>query len=121
MKNLLSDCNAKVRSESIFKPTICNESLHQDCSDNNVRIVNVATSKNLVVKSTMSPHRYIHKYTWTSPDGKIHNQNDKILIDSRWQSNVLDVRIFRGAVSDTDNYQVVAKIRERLAVSKQKH
>jgi hypothetical protein len=35
-----------------------------------VRVVNFATSKNLVVKSTMFPNRSIHKYTWTSLDGK---------------------------------------------------
>jgi len=49
--------------ENIFKPTIGNESLHQDSNDNGVRIVNSATSKNLVVKSTMFPHGNIHKYT----------------------------------------------------------
>ena len=37
---------------------------HQDSNDNGVRIVNFATSKNLVVKSTMFPHRNIQKYTW---------------------------------------------------------
>jgi hypothetical protein len=40
------------------------------------RVVNFATSKNLTVKSTMFPHRNIHKFTWTSPDGKTHNQID---------------------------------------------
>ena len=45
--------NAKVERENIFKPTFGNESLHQDSNDNGVRIVNFATSKNLVVKSTM--------------------------------------------------------------------
>jgi hypothetical protein len=66
-----------------LKPTIGNESLHQDSNDNGVRIVNLATSKNLGVKSTMFPHRNFHKYIWTSPDGKIHNQVDHILIDRR--------------------------------------
>ena len=92
MKILLGDFNAKVGRENIFKPTIGNESLHQDSNDNGVRIVNFATSKNLVVKSTMFPHRNIHKYTWTSPDGKIHNQIDHILIDRRRHSSILDVR-----------------------------
>jgi hypothetical protein len=78
-----------------------------------------ATSKNLVVKSTMFPHQDIHKYTWTSPDDKTHNQIDHILIDRRRQSNILDVRSFRGADCDTDHFLVVAKVRERLAVSKQ--
>ena len=56
MKILLGDFNARVGRENIFKPTIGNESLHQDSNDNGVRIVNFATSKNLVVKSMMFLH-----------------------------------------------------------------
>jgi len=70
MEILLGDFNAKVGRENIFKPTIGNESLHQDSNDKGVRIVNFATSKNLVVKRTMFPHRNSHKCTWNSPDGK---------------------------------------------------
>jgi hypothetical protein len=33
MKFLLGDFNAKVRRDNIFKPTVGNESLHQDCSE----------------------------------------------------------------------------------------
>jgi len=102
-----------------FKPTIGNESLHQDSNDNGVRIVNFATTKNLVVKSTMFPHRNIHKYTWTSPHGQTHNHIDHVLIDRRWHSSILDIRSFRGADCDTDHCLVVAKVRERFAVSKQ--
>jgi hypothetical protein len=69
MKFLLGDFNAKVGRENIFKPTIGNESLHEISNDNGVRVVNLATSKNLVVKSTMIPQSKIHKYTWTFPEG----------------------------------------------------
>jgi hypothetical protein len=47
-----------------------------------------------------------------------HNQIDHILIDRRLHSSILDVRCFRGVDCDTDHYLVVAKVRERLAVSK---
>ena len=83
MKVLLGDFNPKVGRENIFKTTFGNEGLHQDSNDNGVRIANFATSKSLVVKSTMFPHRNIHKYNWTSPDGETHNQIDHILIDRR--------------------------------------
>jgi len=74
---------AEVGRENILKLTIGNESVHQNNSDNDVRIVNFATSKNLVFKLKMFQHPNIHKYTWTSPDGKTHNQIDQILIHRR--------------------------------------
>src|SRR5215475_6734358 len=114
MKILLGDFNAKVGRGDIFKPTIGNESLYQDSNDNGVGIVSFATSKNLVVKSTTFPHRKVHNYTWTSPDGKTHNQIDHVLIDGRWHSSIVDVRSFRGADCDTDRYLAVAKVRGRL-------
>jgi hypothetical protein len=40
------------------------------------------------------------------------------LIDRRQHSSILEVRSFRGADCDTDQYLVVAKIMDRLAVSK---
>jgi hypothetical protein len=83
MKILLGDFNAKVGREDSFKPIIGNESLHEASNGNRVRVVNFATSKNLIVKSTTFPHHDIHKHTWTSPDGVTHNQTDHVLIDKR--------------------------------------
>ena len=62
----------EVGGENIFKLTM-----------EHVRIVNFATSKNLVVKSTVFLHRNIYKHTWTPPDGQTHNQIHQILIDRR--------------------------------------
>jgi len=119
MKILLRDFNAKLGREDIIKVTIGNGSLHQDSNCNGVRIVNFGTSKLLVVKSIMIQHQNIHKYTWTSPEGKTHNQIDHIFIDRRWHLSMLDVRSFRGADCDTDHYLVFVKVKGRLAVSKQ--
>jgi hypothetical protein len=104
--------------EDICKPTIGNESLQKISNDNGVRVVNFVTSKNLTVKNTTFPHCNIHKFTWTSPDGKTTNQIDHILIDKKWHSSIPDVRSFRAADSDTA-YLLVPKVRERLALSKQ--
>ena len=41
------------------------------------------------------------------------------MIDRRRHSCILDVRGFRGVDCDNDHYLVVARLRERLAVSKQ--
>ena len=60
--------------EDIFKPTIRNDSPHQDSNDNGVIKVNFATSKNLVVQSTLFLHRNFQKYTWITSDGRLKNR-----------------------------------------------
>jgi hypothetical protein len=52
-----------------------------------------------------------------SLDRKTHNQIDHVLIDRGRHSSVLDVRSLRAADCDTEQYLVVAKFKERLAVS----
>jgi len=79
--------------EDIFKPTIGNESIHQDCNDNGVGIVNFAISKNFVAKVKMFPHRNIHTYTLTSTAGKTRNHIGHILIAGRGHSIIIDVRL----------------------------
>jgi endonuclease/exonuclease/phosphatase family metal-dependent hydrolase len=115
---LLGDLNAKVGREDIFNLRIGTASLHEVSNDNGVKVVNFATSKNLIVKSTTFPHCNIHKHTWTSPDGVTYNEIDHVLIDKRRHTNILDVRSFKGANCDTDHYLVVTKLRERISVSK---
>jgi hypothetical protein len=61
MTILLGDFNVKVGTEDIFKPTIGNEHLHEISNDNGVRVVKFATTKSLIVKSTMFPHCIILK------------------------------------------------------------
>jgi hypothetical protein len=54
-------------------------------NDNGVRVVNFATSKNLTVKSTMFPHRNIHKFTW---DQDVGGWTILKLILERWDGMV---------------------------------
>jgi hypothetical protein len=65
---MLFDFNTKVGREDIFKQTIGNESLHEISNDNGVRVVNLPQSK--ICQNKMFPHYNIHKFTWTTPDGK---------------------------------------------------
>jgi len=47
----MREFNAIVGREDLYKPTFENDSWHVNSSANGVRVVNFATSKNLVVKS----------------------------------------------------------------------
>ena len=72
-----------------------------------------------MVRARRSRTETFIKCTFASPNGKTHNQIDNILIGRRWHSSILDVRSFRGDDCDADHYLVVAKLRERVAASKQ--
>jgi hypothetical protein len=72
-KRTKEDFNVTVGREDILKPTTGNESLQEISNDNGVRVVNLATSKNLTVKSIMFPHCNIHKYTLMCPAAETHN------------------------------------------------
>jgi hypothetical protein len=50
--------------------------------------------------------------------GRLATIFDHTLIDRRWHLGILNVQSFRAADCKTDHYLVVAKFRERMAVSK---
>jgi hypothetical protein len=108
----LEDFNTKTGRKNIFKPTIWNETLHKMSNGNGV-LPRVKSCQKY-----SDPHRNIHTFTWIFPDGKSHNQNDYILLDGTRHSSVLGGRLFGAADCDIDHQLVVAKVRERLAVSK---
>ena len=93
-------------------------SLHDATNDNGDRLINMAAAQELVVSSTRFPHRKIHLGTWQSPNRRTVNQIDHVLIDRRHSSNALDVRSYRGANLDSDHYLVIAKIRNRISMTR---
>jgi exonuclease III len=60
-KIIIGDMNAKVGKEQIYRPVIGKHSLHKRSNDNGKRLINFASSKNVVVVSTMFEHKDIHK------------------------------------------------------------
>jgi hypothetical protein len=117
-KIFLEDFSSEIGKEDIYKLTIGTDDLHEISNDNGV--VNFAKSNKLTVENTMFPHHNIHKYTWTSPDGKPRNQVVHFLINNQSLSSALDARSFRATDCNNDHYLVEAAFRGRLAINKKK-
>ena len=79
---IIGDLNAKIGQEEIHRPIFGKYGFHTLSNDNDIRLINFACSKNMVVASTLFSHKDIHKMTWRSPDGQTHNQIDHLLIDA---------------------------------------
>ena len=63
-------------------------------SDKGKRFVSFCALNNLAIASTMFPHKEIHRYKWTSPNGQYHNQIDHVAVRSNFKRSVQDVRAF---------------------------
>jgi hypothetical protein len=94
-------------------------SLHMVSNDNGERLIDLATSKNMVISFIDLPHKCIHKRTWSVPDGATFNQINHILIDKHFATSILDVRSFHGANMDTDHYLVRVNTDDNLTIKSQ--
>jgi len=92
---ILGDFNAKVGKESIYKPTVGNESLHNE-NNNGIKMIQFAISNGLNVRSTTFPHKNIHKETWYSADSRTVNRIDHVFISNKFRSAITDIRALRG-------------------------
>ncbi|XP_050439094.1 uncharacterized protein LOC126844740 [Adelges cooleyi] len=104
IKMIVGDLNAKVGRETMYRPTTEPDSLHETSNDNGTRLIHFATSKEFTISSTYFPRKDIYKSTWISPNGRVHNQIDHIVINKRHASSIRKVRTYRGADADSDHY-----------------
>ncbi|KMQ85216.1 craniofacial development protein 2-like protein, partial [Lasius niger] len=104
IKLVIGDFNAKIGREPAYKKIIDSHGLHAESNDNGTRVIYFAGSRGMVVMSTQFPRKNIHKWTWTSPDDRSHNQIDHVLIEKRGASSIKNVRTYRGADCNSDHY-----------------
>ncbi|XP_055539027.1 uncharacterized protein LOC129726410 [Wyeomyia smithii] len=115
IKIVIGDLNAQIGREDLYKPVIGHESLHTETNNNGQRCVNFAASRGMVVRITFFPRKDIHKATWKSPDQQTTNQNDHVLIEGRFFSDITNIRTYRGADIDSDHYLVAVCMRSKLS------
>ena len=68
----------------------------------------------LIIATTLFQQHKRTFYTWTSPDGKHHNQIDSILCSQRWRSSIQSAKTRSGADCGTGHELLIAKFRLKL-------
>jgi hypothetical protein len=86
----------------MYKPTIGNESLHNETNNNGIKMTQFAISKGFNVRSTAFRHKDIHKETRYSADSTRVNQTD-VLITNRFRSAITDIRALSGPDIGSDH------------------
>ena len=116
IKIILGDFNAKFGKESIYKPAIGNESLHNGTNNNGIKVIQFAVSKGFNVISTTFPHKDIRKETWCSADSRTANQTDHVVISNRFRSAITDIRALRGPDIGSDHNLLKINFKVKLRV-----
>jgi hypothetical protein len=75
IKIILGDFNTKVGKENLYKPTIGNESLHNETNDNGMKMIQFAICKGLNIRNTIFLPKDIHKEPWYSAYGRTVKSN----------------------------------------------
>jgi len=115
IKIILGDFNAKFGKESIYKPTIGNESLHNEINNNRIKMIQFVISIGLNARITF-PHKDINKETWHSADSRTANQTDHILISNRFRTGITDIRALRGPDIGSDHNLLKINFKVKLRV-----
>jgi hypothetical protein len=76
-------------------------------------MVNFTLGRDLALSGTLCQHKGIRKVTWRSPDNKICNQIDRVLV-RRHCTNVCDVKHMRGTEIESNHFLVRAKIKLKI-------
>ncbi|XP_071151821.1 craniofacial development protein 2-like [Mytilus edulis] len=109
---IIGDFNTKVGSTNIGSEEVMGKHGLGEINNNGERLVEMCTMNNLVIGGTIFEHKNIHKATWVSPNGKVKNQIDHILINKKWRSSLLDVKVKRGADVYSDHHPIRLKLRK---------
>jgi len=111
---VLGDFKAKLGKENIFWSTVSIHSIYDLTSENGLRLIDFASSRGLIVKSTIFPHKDIFKGTRKALNDRYVSQIDHVLINTRFKNCVNYVKTVREDDYDSDHYLVIGKLKVKL-------
>jgi hypothetical protein len=107
--------NAQTGKDDVYYPIIGQHILHNISNDNGQRLIGFAASRGIVIGCTLFCRKNIHEGKWKNPYGPVINLIDRVWIDMRRKSSLMDVRSFRGSNRDSDNFLVMSKFCSRVS------
>lgn len=119
---IIGDLNAKVGAENTNYERVMGKHRCSVLNNNGERLADFCLNNNCVIGGTIFPDRNIHQLTWRSPDGRLLNQIDHIIINGKWWRSLTDVRACHGPDGYSDHYlaSVGLKLRKAKKLSQQR-
>lgn len=112
---IIGDLNAKIGDKLEGEDGIVGRhGIQCERSDNGEKFVEFCGLNNFAITTTMFPHKDIHLYTWTTPNGQHKNQIDHVAINGKFKRSINDVKVMRGADVGSDHNLLIIKLKLKL-------
>ena len=108
---LMGDFNAHVGTDTDTWKGVNGKHGVTGLNENGRYLLQLCCSNGLRIMNTFFQHREVHKYTWYRPSMDQKSLIDFCIVSSDLFSDVLDVRVKRGAELSTDHHLVVCSLR----------
>ena len=108
---LMGDFNAHVGTDTDMWKGVIGKHGVTGLNENGRYLLQLCCSNGLRIMNTFFQHREVHKYTWYRPSMDQKSLIDFCIVSSDLFSDVLDVRVKRGAELSTDHHLVVCSLR----------
>ena len=108
---LMGDFNAHVGTDTDTWKGVIGKHGVTGLNENGRYLLPLCCSNGLRIMNTFFQHREVHKYTWYRPSMDQKSLIDFCIVSSDLFSDVLDVRVKRGAELSTDHHLVVCSLR----------
>jgi endonuclease/exonuclease/phosphatase family metal-dependent hydrolase len=113
---VMGDFNTIISKESYQKQVAGMHTIHENGNENGRMLGQFETRNNMLINSTVYPHKHIHLGTWKIPGTNEEvNQIDHVLVCERHSSSIKEVRGCREPNCDSDHYLVKVQVQEKLA------
>ena len=108
---LMGGFNAKIGMDNMgYEDSMGTHGMGQ-MNENGEHFADLCALNQLVMGSSIFPHKRIHKATWISPNHVMENQIDHICISRKFRRSWQDVRVMRGADVSSDHHLFLTTVR----------
>ncbi|XP_068240239.1 craniofacial development protein 2-like [Palaemon carinicauda] len=115
MKIVIGDFNAKVgKNNQWVENMMVGEGLGEVSNENEAHFISLYSTNNVFIGDTVSEHKNIHKYTWTSPCSNYKNQIDHSIINEESRRTMKIARSCRAADIGCDHQLLIATLKLKL-------
>ena len=118
---VMGDFNARVGSDVSPWGTVLGPHGFGDVNENGERLLDFCANNQLVLTNTWFQHKVIHKATWfrNGDRPRVGHMIDFVLVNKRFRNSVLDTRVYRSTLHESDHELVVSSLHFKIKAKRQ--